>query len=82
MSKKDFEKVRWDCDICPLYPCPYVGTMLTEDCFDDVMAFWKKADIVPEYGFTVCVESRGYSTSTLLFFRIKLINEKSRFFKK
>ena len=56
---EDFVNFEWDCDICPLYPCRDRGFMLTEDCYDDVMAVWKKYNILPSYGFTQAVESRG-----------------------
>ena len=26
-----------DCPVCPLYPCPYIGTMPIEECIDDVL---------------------------------------------
>lgn len=62
MSKKiteqDFMDARWDCDCCPIYPCKGCGFMLTEDCYDDVMKFWKKSGIIPTYGFSQSLEMR------------------------
>lgn len=56
ITEKDFKDFRWDCNICPLYPCSGCGFMLLEDCYDDVMSFWKKMGIHPEYGFTQAIE--------------------------
>lgn len=55
---KDFVDYEWDCDICPLYPCGGCDFMLTEDCYNDVMKFWKEMGILPSYGFTQAVEMR------------------------
>lgn len=59
ITEKSFRDYKWDCDICPLYPCHSCGFMLIEDCFDDVMNFWKEANIRPEYGFTQSILERG-----------------------
>lgn len=62
ITEQDFHEVHWDCDICPLYGhCQDAGFMLTEDCYDDVMAFWQKMGIVPVYGFSEALKSYDLS---------------------
>lgn len=65
ITEQDFDKVRWDCDICPLYQrclkAGYIGFMLTEDCYDDVMAFWKRTGIIPLYGFSEALKAYDLS---------------------
>lgn len=59
MTESTFERYHWDCDICPLNPCPSKGCMLTEDCYDDMVIYCKKNGLKLEQVFMDCMSKRN-----------------------